>query len=283
MPDNIYAYTLLGNVLRRLGRFEDAIKAHQAALEIPGNHAEVFFGLAQAKKLTVADEGLLGRIQDELDRSGESLSASDRSYMHFALGKALDDLDRCGEAIRHFDLANKAWLASRPAHKKAMSLDAERRSTTTEINNLIAGFGAGEIARLRQWGNASERPILIVGMMRSGTTLVEQILASHPDVAAGGELRYWNDCRVKLRIGSGGVLQQAEMESAIGGYLEVLDGISPDAHRVTDKMPFNFIVLGPIHAMFPNARIIHCRRHPIDTSLSISFLANFAKDQDFTL
>jgi tetratricopeptide (TPR) repeat protein len=281
LPNNIYGYDLLGNVLRRVGRFDDAIKAYETALGLPGNHSHSYYGLTHAKKVTLADQHLVTGIQAELERSGASLSASDRSYMHFAMGKALDDLDRCEEAIQQFDLANQAWLDSRPPHRRNVPLAVERQHTTMEFNAMIASFSAAELARLRQWGSASERPILIVGMMRSGTTLIEQILASHPDVAAGGELTFWNDSRLRLRIAAGGVPRQPDVASAIQGYDETLNRISPAARRVTDKMPHNFFLLGMIHGIFPNARIIHCRRNPVDIALSLYF-ARFARDQDFT-
>src|SRR5262249_9161097 len=109
MPGNIYAYDLLGTVLRRLGRFDESLDAYETALAIPGNHAQTYYGISRARKMSDADEALIARIQDELDRSEPSLSAWDRSFFHFALGKALDDLDRCEEAIRHFDLANALY------------------------------------------------------------------------------------------------------------------------------------------------------------------------------
>lgn len=281
LPGNIYGHDLLGNVMRRLGRFDEAIRAYEAALRLPGNHARSYFGLTRAKKITIADQHLIADMQAELEHSGPGLSASDRSYMHFALGKALDDLDRCEEAIRHFDLANRAWLDACPPRRRAQPAAVERQRNAAEVNSLIASFDAAEITRLHQWGSTSERPILVVGVMRSGTTLIEQILASHPDVAAGGELTFWDDYRLRLRIGFGGRLRQADAEEAVRGYEEVLRVVSPEARHVIDKMPHNFMLLGMIHGLFPNARIIHCRRHPIDTALSVYF-SRFAKGQDFS-
>jgi hypothetical protein len=108
--------------------------------------------------------------------------------------------------------------------------------------------------------------VLIIGMPRSGTTLVEQIVSSHPEVGAGGELNFWNE--------RGAARHQAGTEAPFLGevaaeYLGVLRAIAPKAARVTDKMPFNFIWAGLIHLAFPRATIIHCRRAAIDTALSI--------------
>ena len=180
-----------------------------------------------------------------------------------------------------YDSGNRAWLAARPPHRRVQSTVAEQQIHVALTSNMIADFGPDEIERLRQWGSSSERPVLIVGMMRSGTTLIEQILASHPDVRAGDELPFWNARRLKLRIGSGGKLALAAAKETIRDYLDTLNGISSEASRVTDKMPHNFLLLGLIHILFPKARIIHCRRNPVDTCLSIYF-TRFAKDHDFT-
>ena len=104
-------------------------------------------------------------------------------------------------------------------------------------------------------------------MIRSGTTLVEQIISRHSDVRAGGELRYWTENEAKMHF------EFASQSSNIGewraGYETVLDGVSLTAPRVTDKMPLNFWALGLIHLAYPEAKIIHCRRNPLDTCLSI--------------
>jgi hypothetical protein len=117
-------------------------------------------------------------------------------------------------------------------------------------------------------GKPDQKPLFIVGMYRSGTTLVEQIVSSHPAIAAGGELTVWTPMELEIDPMTGD-FDPARARSAIERYLSVLQTIGPSAARVTDKLPFNFFRLGAIHALMPNARIIHCRRDPIDTCLSI--------------
>ena len=117
-------------------------------------------------------------------------------------------------------------------------------------------------------GIADQRPLFIVGMYRSGTTLVEQIVTSHPDIAAGGELTVWTPTDIEIDATTG-EFDPERAHSAIARYLSVLQKIAPSAARVTDKLPFNLFRLGAIHALMPNARIIHCQRDPIDTCLSI--------------
>jgi hypothetical protein len=123
--------------------------------------------------------------------------------------------------------------------------------------------------------------VLIVGMPRSGTTLVEQILASHPDIAAAGELDFWPRRLDHVRRRRISRLDAAAERDIVRDYPALLRTYSPGARRVTDKMPFNFLFLGHIHRLFPNARIIHCRRLPVDTALSI-YLTRFAGLHDFT-
>jgi hypothetical protein len=125
---------------------------------------------------------------------------------------------------------------------------------------------------MRGSGNESARPVLVVGMPRSGTTLAEQILAAHPAVFGAGELLYWGSTAVRkaasqlIRGGAGKSLRDLADD-----YLRLLAIRSPEALRVVDKLPNNFIRLALIHAALPNARIIHMRRDPIDTCLSIYF------------
>jgi hypothetical protein len=118
----------------------------------------------------------------------------------------------------------------------------------------------------------SERPVIIVGTPRSGTSLAEQILASHPAVFGAGELSFWNEAAAVFDSSASGVATEASMIAGFAqAYLRQLGELSPDARRVVDKMPTNFVILGLIHAALPNARIIHMRRNPIDTCLSIYF------------
>jgi hypothetical protein len=125
------------------------------------------------------------------------------------------------------------------------------------------------MARAPELGNSDAKPVMIIGMPRSGTTLVEQIISMHPEVAAGGELHFWNKRgTVWHRSGAEGN-QRPFLCEAAADYLSVLREIASKAARVTDKMPFNFLWAGLIHLALPQATIIHCRRTPIDTALSI--------------
>jgi hypothetical protein len=128
-------------------------------------------------------------------------------------------------------------------------------------------------------GVEDDRAVLIVGMPRSGTTLVEQILSSHARVAAGGELGFWGEHGTSVVAEGRDALTRERMGQLVDGYQVLLREVSPDALRVTDKYPFNFMHLGLIRMAFPRAFIIHCRRHPVDTCLSI--YATYFGDRNF--
>ena len=125
------------------------------------------------------------------------------------------------------------------------------------------------IGRAAQLGSGDATPILIIGMPRSGTTLVEQIVSSHPEVRGAGELNFWNERGAAWHQAGPAGTEAPFLRQAAADYLRVLRAIGPKSARVTDKMPFNFLWAGLIHLAFPRATIIHCRRAAIDTALSI--------------
>jgi hypothetical protein len=180
-----------------------------------------------------------------------------RMALDFALGKVHDDLGEYAEAMRYFEAANRIDYVSRKLDRAAQS----RR-----IDRLIADSPPGFLGRRPDFETPDETPVLIVGMPRSGTTLVEQILSSHPAVAAGGELTYWSDVSRSLLDKN----ERVEVARRLAtDYLALLGRISPDATRVTDKLPFNYEQLGLVRQVLPRAFVLHCRRHPVDTCWSI--------------
>jgi len=188
------------------------------------------------------------------------LEAAQRLRLHLAIGKAAEDLGDYALAMQHFDAADAVRRGSRSFDSAAFSV---------EVGRLIARCTPELIARAPELGSRDATPVLIIGMPRSGTTLVEQIVSVHPEVGAGGELHFWNQRgAVWHRSGAAGN-ETAFLAKAAADYLGVLRAIAPMAARVTDKMPFNFLWAGLIHSAFPRAIIIHCRRAAMDTALSI--------------
>jgi hypothetical protein len=138
-----------------------------------------------------------------------------------------------------------------------------------EIDRLIARCTPEWLARAPELGSCDATPVLIIGMPRSGTTLVEQIVSMHPEVRAGDELHFWNERGAAWHISGVAGNETPFLAKAAADYLGALRAIAPTAARVTDKMPFNFLWAGLIHVAFPRAIIIHCRRAAVDTALSI--------------
>jgi hypothetical protein len=186
----------------------------------------------------------------------------DEVALRFAIGKYLDDVGDYEGAFHSYRRANDQAKRHRPRHDQAL--------LTAGIDRLVQTQTEEWVHRARSTSVLSERPVLIVGMPRSGTTLAEQIIAAHPQVHGAGELPYWNSAasRHAAATDAGG---DASLEPLADDYLALLAEVSHGAARVVDKMPANFMFLGMIHAAMPRARIIHLARNPIDTCLSIYF------------
>ena len=268
-PRNSYAYCLLGTILMELGRLHDAAASFDLALALNRRQTAAYYNLVNVKKLIEADRPLLAQIEWMLKHY--KLPEDDEVNLHFSLGKAYDDLGEYNKAMEHFDQANRV-------RHRGTSFNQPRAEHVAD--RVIASFSVDFFTHNAALGSDWEVPILILGMPRSGTTLVEQILSSHPEVAAGGEILFWAQSAASFRADATGAIDPAWVSKMAPDYRSLLTKISPTARRVTDKSPHNYHFLGLIHAVFPRARIIHCRRHPVDTSLSIYF-QDFARRMDF--
>jgi tetratricopeptide (TPR) repeat protein len=257
-PDDALAHDLLGNLLSEFGRFEEARECFTRAVTIAPLMAGSYYDLVRCRRVTISDEGLLARMEATLATPG--LEAAQRLRVLLALGKAADDLGRYALAMQHFDAADAVRQGS--ASFNSAAFDAE-------ISRLIERCTPDLIACAPELGTGDATPILIIGMPRSGTTLVEQIVSSHPEVSAGGELNFWNERGAAWHQAGPAGSKAPFLRQAAAHYLGVLRAIGPKSARVTDKMPFNFLWAGLIHLAFPRATIIHCRRAAIDTGLSI--------------
>jgi tetratricopeptide (TPR) repeat protein len=272
-PRNAMAYDLLGNLLTEFGRFDEARACFERAIAIAPMLAGSYYELVRCRTITSGDHGLLQAMQAALATPG--LEAVQRLRVHLAIGKAAEDVGDYALAMQHCDAA-----------------DAVRRGTvrfdsaafSSEIDRLIAHFTPELIAQVPELGTSDATPVLILGMPRSGTTLVEQIVSMHPEVGAGGELQFWNQRGAEwhraflsenVTVGNAGAGNEEPFDiseflaKAAADYLGLLRAIAPAKARVTDKMPFNFLWAGLIHVAFPRALIIHCRRSAVDTALSI--------------
>jgi tetratricopeptide (TPR) repeat protein len=261
-PENGAMRMLLGQVLIDQRRFGDAGRELRGAIEtVPG----AFHKLAGAQRMTEADRPLLERMRSKAEQAGSETDA--KVAIRFGLGKAFDDLGDYEEAMRQYDAANAMVATSAHFNRTAITRKYEGIIERYDVETL--GRAAQPYARPARPGD--DLPIAIVGMPRSGTTLTEQILSSHPAVAAAGELVFWKLRSHDLPAGANGLPDPRALSKTVDDYLAVLRGVGPTARRVTDKAPLNFEALGLIRLAFPEARIIHCRRDPTDTGLSIYF------------
>jgi tetratricopeptide (TPR) repeat protein len=268
-PADPAARLALGRLLAQAGQSAEAADQLEQAARMAPEMEAAWYGVATNRKFTAADAPAIARINAALTRPG--LTPSHRQALHFALAKANDDIGKYATAMQHMDAANKLRAASARLNRAAL-LD--------RVEKLIAATPPGYLDSLPHPGVDDATPVLIVGMPRSGTTLVEQILSSHPEVGAGGELQFWGG-RDPRRTDFWSVTDTPEAVRQIADdYLALLGSIAPGASRVTDKMPFNFALLGLISLVFPRATLVHCRRDPIDTCLSI-YSTNFEVTFDF--
>src|SRR5215469_529611 len=180
-PENAMAYDLLGNLLSEFGRFDEARACFERAIAIAPLLSGSYYDLVRCRPVTTRDEGLLQQMQSALRTPG--LEAEQRLRLHLAIGKAAEDLGDYALAMQHFDAADVV-------RRDTKSFDSAAFSTETE--RLISRCTPELIARASELGSSDATPVLIVGMPRSGTTLVEQIVSMHPEVGPGGELHFWN-------------------------------------------------------------------------------------------
>ncbi|MDX8386224.1 MAG: sulfotransferase [Gallionella sp.] len=299
-PKYIEAYTNLGNLLKDFEQFSDAIDNYQQALKIDPTCDDALLGiahinvvngkleeaantaeqaialkpnnlnarilLANVSKAKVGDQNLAALVAADESRKSGSFRIPDAQTisLHFALGKSFDDLGEPDRAFPHF-------LEGCKMKRAAIKYDAEQPKQ--RVNDVIRVFDQTTIARLGGSGSLSNVPIFVLGMPRSGTTLTEQIIASHPDVFGAGELPELPVIakrRIKSKYFPENILaiDKSTLSEWGNDYVAGVHQREPDALHITDKRPENFWYVGLIHLMLPNAKIIHVSRNPVDTCLS---------------
>jgi len=278
-PDLADAYNNMGNVLKELGQLHEAQNAYLQAIRLDPNIAGVYVNLADSKKFAPDDPHL--EMMESLAAKSEGLSKTDRLQLDFALGKAYGDLKDYRRSFTHLLSGNAAKRATIP-YDEALIFALFDRIEATFTRELIAKkSGAADPSRL---------PIFVIGMPRSGTTLVEQIIASHPLVHGAGELQTFNDVILGVRGPDGNTLHYPDFVPALDAsalrqigtrYVTELRKLAPSGERVTDKMPSNYYFAGLIYLALPNAKIIHSVRNPVDTCISC-FSKLFTAEQNHT-
>jgi tetratricopeptide (TPR) repeat protein len=258
-----------GMLFMEFGRKQEALKALEEAARAFPNSPGILFSQTDLKRFAAGDP-LIGQMQALLAREG--LSAADRTTLHFGLGKAYLDLGDSAEAFRHYREGNRLKRAT-----YAYDADVNDRW----MAEIAEAFSPTLMKAKAEIGARSDIPIFVVGMPRSGTTLVEQILASHPMAHGAGELRRLQSLGDEVGFPTGIPTLAPERLNGIGeAYLAYVAPMAAGRRHVVDKMPSNFALAGLIRLVLPDARIIHCRRDPVDTCLSC-YTKLFAGQQDF--
>ena len=281
-PDYGDAQLNLGIVLEELGRIDEARRALEKAVATDPENLRYIFSLVTSRQVREQDP-VFAALQAWESRV-DTLDVNRQVLLHFALGKALGDLGRPEQSFRHLLTGNEL---------KRQTIAYDEVATLTALERISSVFDNELLHRNLGFGSPSPTPVFIVGMPRSGSTLVEQILASHPGVFGGGERI---DFAVAAESAGIEIRSSAFPESTLGidggqvarlgaEYLRRLREAARSlgvgaAARITDKMPANFRFLGLIHLALPNARIIHIRRDPVDTCLSC-FSELFGAEQPF--
>ena len=304
-PEGPEAHNAIGQVFQAMGDFESALAAYDHAAGLPGpaqmdaiaNRAALFlefgrkaeaaaameeaasafphvpgflFSQTDLKRLQAGDP-LIGQMQGLLAREGISLI--DRATLHFGLGKAFLDIGDSADAFRHYDEGNRLKRSTYPYDP-----DAEERW----MASIAEAFTPTLLSAKANMGTRSDLPVFVVGMPRSGTTLVEQILASHPMIHGAGELKRLQALVDGIDGFPGGVpdLTAGQLKALGEAYLAFVRPMAAGRRHVVDKMPSNFIYIGVIRLILPEAHIIHCRRDAVDTGLSC-YTKLFSGEQPF--
>jgi len=264
-PESIDKRLNLIRALMSLGRADDAALRLQQHLDTNPDHCALHFYLAMVEP----QQEHIVEIERLLDRPG--LSELDTMYCHLALANIL-------EAGESFDLAFDYFLKANTLHRGTLSYDPDENASF--VDQLIEVYSKRRTQGKQRFGSATELPVFIVGMPRSGSTLVEQIIAAHSQAHGAGELQVMpavaHLITQRLRHANPypkcmSLLDGKLAEESCSMYLQELKLHNPAALRIVDKLPGNFLRVGLIKTLFPNARIIDCQRNPLDNCISLFF------------
>ena len=266
-PKNPDSYEMLARVLTDLGESEEAITHLGKAIGLDKTHGPSYNLLSNIKKFSEKDSDFIKQCENTLTLS---MPSDQRGLIHFSLGKIYDDCKEWDKAFEHYRKGNLL---------KKFAIDQDK-TVLGGLRKICKSYNEKLFEQASGLGSESDHPVFVVGMPRSGTTLIEQIIFSHPEGAGAGELREIGqidkkicpaDTRSNYRKQLHKNLRKDIIRMHVESYLEVLRNNRQHAKRIVDKMPDNFINLGLINVLFPNAHIIHAIRNPLDTCLSCYF------------
>ncbi len=262
VPDYLPALFNLAGLLEESGEREGAIGLYEKILTLEPNHYEARARIVHATRITDNQDELLNGLQQAIEKSAGNRFGVET--LQFALGKALDDLGRYDQAFDAYVAANELARPRLPTY--------DRVATERAFDQLIELFDNDWIRNTES--SLPFAPVFVCGLFRSGSTLTEQVLGSHPEITAGGELDLlpWLLARRFAPYPqSAASTTRAAIQAVAEEYWSKVRELFPESGIVTDKRPDNFLHLGLIRAMFPSARIVYTRRDPLDNCLSIYF------------
>ncbi|MEX2450018.1 MAG: tetratricopeptide repeat protein [Rhodospirillales bacterium] len=273
-PTYADAHNNIGVVMSEQGRLKEAIETFKNTISADPDHARVYRNIGTLHKYGENDAFAAALLDKAKDL--ETLSPENQVHLRYALGKYYQDIGSYDDAFGHFKAG---------ASLKRGMLTYDPATIENALHGVAHFFDPGALSGIPAYGAPDDAPIFILGMPRSGTTLVEQILAAHPQVHAAGELKDFDAAfggfRVNKNVFTATSPEAANLAARGQAYADGLRRRDPNVRRVTDKMPFNFMNVGLIHLALPNATVIHCRRDPVDTCLSC-FLTYFAEPIDWS-
>lgn len=263
------SHLIKGSVLMTIGEIAKAEEHFLKGAADPNMDTQILahYSLVQLHKVKSGNSSL-NHLLSIINRPNQAVSLSKLEYAYFALGKGHNDMGEWAKSFDYYALG---------CHIKRSRITYNIAEQIEFTNKLIYGFTQHTIEYLQAFANPSALPIFIVGMPRSGTTLVEHMLSSHSRVYGAGELKYFNDLiQQPVNYNHTAVYYPENVQhfspeicyAITNNYLSYLKRFSSEAMHITDKMPHNFIAIGLIHALFPNAKIIHVKRNPVDTCVS---------------
>ena len=270
-PRNALALYGKGQIAMAEGRFDEAESTFNRILEFDPKMPTAWAALANLRRMTIGDRAWFEKAE-EIATSG--IDALDEVSLRFAMGKYCDEVGDFGEAFRNYKQANELLkIAAEPY---------DRKERSNLVDGLIHGYSREAISTIEKAGSTSTKPVFVIGMPRSGTSLAEQIIASHPAIHGAGELPFWETLTEDQADVTREIPSLPIRVKAAEAYLRTIEGRSADALRIVDKAPVNSDFLGIIYSVFPNARVIYMQRNPIDTCLSCYF-QQFFTSLNFTL
>ncbi len=249
-----------------IGELEEAEKGYRRAIELDPLHSTAIYGLSTIRRFSKDEVPVYLEQVNKAAKANKSGQAIDTASLYYGAGKALDDIKDFDAAFSYYKKANEAMNPN------------GQYDYLRPYENYKAAFNPELVEARTEWGDRSRRPIFVLGMPRSGTTLVESILGAHPRITAGGEMGMLED----LAFGIGAFkatpeefaanvrgLSRKDASEMAQFYLRGVRAACGKDNLFTDKMPHNFTHIGLIFLLFPNAKIFHCRRDPVDTCVSI--------------